>query len=105
VSGGWQTVRRWLKYANVKTESDKLISRLTKQSSSAGIQPIRKLCDGKVYLFSDDNIYGEIENYHISNGFFKESCDNKLEIDIYTVGHKKGANLFSSVTSSKINRF
>ena len=75
-------MRSWLKNVKVITETDNLISRLTKQSSSAGIQPIKKLCDGEVYLFSDDNIYGEIENYHISNGFFKESCDNKLEIDI-----------------------
>jgi len=39
------------------------------------------------------------------NNSINNTSDTMLSNTHYTVGHKKGANLFSSVTLSKINRF
>ena len=44
----------------------RIISRLTNQSMSEGVQPLQKTINGKqVYLFEDDEIRRELEDYHI----------------------------------------
>ena len=44
----------------------KLINKLTNQSSTT-VQPILKICNGtQEYLFTDDDICRELEDYHIS---------------------------------------
>ena len=50
-----------------KSEKWKSINKLTNQSTSVGIQPIKKNCNGDtVYLFTDKEICCELEDYHIS---------------------------------------
>ena len=50
------------------TESEKwkIIRRLTNDSNIGYVQPIKKIVNGEqVYLFDDDDIRHELENYHI----------------------------------------
>ena len=54
----------------------KLINKLTNQSNSCGIQPIRKFLNGKlVYLFDDEAIRSELEDYHIRKLQLEECVD------------------------------
>ena len=44
----------------------KIIDRLTNQSQSSGLQPVKRLVNGEaVYLFDDDDILHELEKHHI----------------------------------------
>ena len=44
----------------------KIINRLTNQSKDRGVCPIRKVVNGQsVYLFEDDDILSEMEDYHV----------------------------------------
>jgi len=73
----WISECQRLTYLN-ESEKWKMINKLTNQSTSAGVQPIRKSCNGKsVYLFTDSEICEELEHYHIC----KEQNDDSRYTD------------------------
>ena len=61
----------WLSECQKLTDANdstkwKIIRRLTHQINTVGIQPIRKYENGNpVYMFEDDDIRNELENFHI----------------------------------------
>jgi len=60
----------------------KLINKLTNQSSTA-VQPILKVCNGtQEYLFTDNEICRELEDYHISKTQNIVNCDLNIEKEI-----------------------
>ena len=60
----------------------KLINKLTNQSSTT-VQPILKICNGtQEYLFTDDDICRELEDYHISKTQNIVNCDLNIEKEI-----------------------
>jgi len=69
-----------------ESEKWKMINKLTNQSLSVGIHPIRKTCNGEsVYLFTDKEICGELEKYHINkvqqdDGSCQTCPDDKAEL-------------------------
>ena len=59
------------------------INRLTNQAAASDIQPLKKDIDGKdVYLFEDDDIRTELENYHISKSYQANMVDPQVEAGI-----------------------
>lgn len=63
------------------TESEKwkLINKLTNQSNMV-VQPIVKDCNGlQEFMFSDDDICHELEQYHICKSQFLPTCDQTTE--------------------------
>ena len=66
-----------------ESEKWRIINRLTNQTTSVGIQPLKKLIDGKeVYLFNDNDIHTELEDYHIRKGNSDEMQSEEGKIDI-----------------------
>jgi len=64
-------------------EKWKIISRLTNQITTSDVQPIRKLQNGKiVYMFDDNDIRSELEDYHIHKDAQKGSLGDHRESGI-----------------------
>ena len=65
-----------------ESQKRKLINKLTNQSSTT-VQPILKICNGtQEYLFTDDDICRELEDYHISKTQNIANCDLNTEKEI-----------------------
>jgi len=66
-----------------ESEKCRIISRHTNQTTSVGIQPLKKLINGKdVYLFNDDDIRTELEEYHIRKDDSDKGQSEEGEIDM-----------------------
>jgi len=85
----------------------KIIQRLTNYSVSVGVQPIRKLDQGKeVYLFDDEDIRRELEDYHIrkaSDVKCIDQRDTELEKLVYEMAEAAKCTSDNSIMNAAIS--
>jgi len=81
-----------------------IINKLTNQSKFSGIKPIRKVINGQnVFLFEDEEIRSEMEEYHIRKGHSQDITVTAQQNEIYPDIDNVGKSVLNERMDSVLN--